>query len=75
MPALLLRHLAGRLRESRGGKVTEGKDHRVVLLCRAANCRRLAEEAVDASAEKLFLEMARSYELLAARYGRVSTQH
>ena len=45
-------------------------DRNLYLLCRAANCRRLADEAIDASAEKLFLQMARSYELLARRYAQ-----
>ena len=67
------RHLCGRI--ERGHRVMakdRTDDRKLFLLCRAANCRRLAEEAIDPGAEKMLLEMARSYELLIRRYTTVN---
>jgi len=55
--------------------VDESDDRRLFLMCRAANCRRLADEAINPGAEKLFLEMAQSFELIADRGSRASTRH
>ena len=53
----------------------ESDDRRLFLLCRAENCRRMADEATNPNAEKLFLDMARSYEFLANRDRPLSTRH